>query len=272
MNDQNIHIEKTHARKRLSIWTLFNITVRSFFIQSLFTFQEKIGPGLGFLLYPGLRRIAKDKESLILRLHEHSNYFNSHPYLASFIAGSILSIEGEFADDPELRDKQLNNIKTRLGGTLGSLGDRFFWKYLKPCASIIALTIIFLFYDYFPWNYFMGAACFLIIFNGIHLFYRFYGVFSGYSSGMSVIRKKAILKIEKLNFVLICISLFMLGILLVNEVEWIYSQRTAGIPVFITALILSFYFNYKKASPWLSITAGLGSSLILFIIHVLING
>lgn len=244
--------EGTRMRSR----DFIRMYVRTFFIQATFTFKEMLGTGFGFILLPGLSRIAKDDEHLKQLLNQHNRYFNTHPYLASYIAGSILRLEEQNMKNSTTDTVEIENIKTRLAGVLGSLGDRLFWKYLKPMASVTALLAIFLFRSWHPGNVITGVLIFLFVFNAFHLFYRLRGIRIGYTHGASVIRCKSLAIIEKLNYIVSCITLGFLGILVVVESKTIYDGNEIGTIIFLVAGIAAFYANYKKSAPVLGILTG----------------
>ena len=251
-------------RKCISAFDLFKIFSRSFFIQATFTLMEKLGTGFGFALLPGIRRISRNSKETQQLLKRHTEYFNTHPYLSSFVLGAVLHLEEDTLNDSPVQIRDVANIKTRLAGALGSLGDRFFWKYLKPLASITALILLLVLRDWYPWNVFVSVICFLLLFNIFHIFYRWWGIRQGYKLGAAVIRSKSILMIEPLSFVFSCLSLGLLGILIILESSVVYEASRSGIVILLTAAASSFFFNYKKLSPALGIVAGLTIAAVLY--------
>jgi len=257
-NDQACTLE-------LDKFDLIKVVLRSFFIQAQFTFQEKLGTGLGFVLIPGFKKLASGSEEMEAMLRRHTAFFNSHPYLAAYVAGAVLNLEESRSSDTEHTITQIENIKTRLAGILGSLGDRLFWKYLKPFASVTAILLMLLFYEDYTLSASLGLAAFLLTFNAIHVFYRFHGVFKGYEAGPRVIRDYGILLIERINRRLQHVTILLLGLLTILELHIATNEDLLGIIILSIAATVSFMFNYKKLSPGLGIITGLASSAILFI-------
>ncbi len=243
---------------------LLSIVIRSLFIQASFTLTEKLGVGFAVSLIPGIKCLSQDAETVHTIVKRHSGYFNTHPYLAPFVLGSVLRCEELELRNSECDTKNIENFKDRFAGALGSLGDRLFWKYLKPFASTIALVMLFLNRDHFPGNIFISVLGFLIIFNIFHFFYRWHGIKEGYSLGLSVIRSKSILRIEKINAILAGLTLLFLGVLIPLESRITFQQGYTGFYVFGASAVVAFLFNFRKLSPAFGIIAGLGVSIIIF--------
>lgn len=184
--------------------------------------------------------------------------------MSSFVLGSVLRLEENAINNSQNTDKDIEIIKTRLGGVLGSLGDRLFWKFLKPLASIVALIMIFILREFYPWNMFVSLVFFLLVFNVLHLFYRLYGILQGYRSGTGVIHIKSIQCIEQLNFRIACFALGFLGLLGILELRAAYEGDFLGIIVFIAASLTAFLLNYKKSLPGIGIIVGLAVSFVIY--------
>ena len=248
----------------LGTFDLMRIFLRSFFIQATFTLKEKLGVGFGFALLPGIKRISGNHEQTQQLLKRHSEYFNSHPFMSSFVLGSVLRLEKNAINNSGNAHKDIEIVKTRLAGALGSLGDRLFWKFLKPLASIVALIMIFMLREFYPWNMFVSLVYFLFIFNVLHLFYRWWGILQGYRSGTAVIHSKSIQCIEHLNFRIGCFALGFLGLLSVLELREAYEGDFLGIIIFIAASSTAFLLNYKKSLPGIGIIVSLSVSFIIY--------
>lgn len=244
---------------------LFSMFIRSFFIQAQFALKEKLGTGFGFALIPGIRRISKNKDHAREILLKHSEYFNSHPFLSSYILGAVIRVEEQSIAESSDLNEQISNLKTRMAGVLGSLGDRFFWKFLKPTASLAAFVIILSLENLYPWNVISGLIAFLLINVSFNLYYRMHGIFEGYRSGVMVIKDKKIKLIENLNFKLICLSLLLFGILVIFESRNAFSS---GYKAGITLLVSSgatFLLNHKKSTTGISIIAVLTTIFVIFL-------
>lgn len=243
---------------KLNFTTLISVVLRSFLIQAQFTFNEKLGTGFGFSLIPGLRRIHTESGSRKAALKRHTEYFNTHPYLASYLLGICLRLEEDGAPEGKIR-----NMKERLAGILGSLGDRLFWKYLKPAASVLCLIFILGYSDFSVLKTASAITVFLLLFNSFHLYFRTSGVFRGYRNGLSVMKSGEIKRIEKFNSRIQQLTLLMLGMLFFVELNMFSRQDILSVAVFLLAVLISIIFNYRKLPPGLGILIGLFTSGIL---------
>ena len=95
----------------LRTFDLMRIFLRSFFIQATFTLKEKLGVGFGFALLPGIKRISENHEQTQRLLKRHSEYFNSHPFMSSFILGSVLRLEENAINNSRNAHKDIEIIK-----------------------------------------------------------------------------------------------------------------------------------------------------------------
>ena len=133
---------------------------------------------LGFAasMEPIIARVCKTKGEQNSYLHRHLEFFNAHPYFASFALGASARIEEINEADKE---NQVRTMKNGLCGPLGSLGDQLFWNGLRPMAgltgAILALN-----------GSWWGAIFFLFLFNVPHLGIRYWGLKRGYDLGPDV--------------------------------------------------------------------------------------
>jgi len=250
------HAKETGESGLITKLDLFKIFIRSFFIQACFTNKYKLGTGFAFTLIPGIRRMSiksDDKRKILIR---NSQYFNSHPYLSSYVIGSILRLEEKSISRSMEEDLMKDKIKQRMSGILGSLGDRLFWKYLKPWVSVIALLVIFIFQGNKNWNYFAGVTLFIVLFNIFHIFYRWVGLKEGYKRATLVNQSKSIIIIERISNFISNSILVLIGILFIVEIFNIFPNSIIGAVILILAGLSTFYFSFRKSSPAMSIITG----------------
>ncbi|MGH7738547.1 MAG: PTS system mannose/fructose/sorbose family transporter subunit IID, partial [bacterium] len=84
----------------LGRWTLASAFFRSFFLQTLWNFERYLNYGFAFALLPVFRKLypAEARGAALVR---HLEYFNTHPYMASFILGAAARMEAERAAEPK---------------------------------------------------------------------------------------------------------------------------------------------------------------------------
>ncbi len=158
---------------------LLGVTWRSFFIQASWSYDRMQSLGFAFAFAPVLRRLYPDRSERSERLVRHMEYFNTQPYLASFILGAAARVEEERARggttgaDP-------GEIKRTLMAPLGALGDSFFWGSFKPFAAVIAVIMLLAGTRWAP-------ILFLGVYNLAHVGLRAHMVFAGYATRGDVV-------------------------------------------------------------------------------------
>ncbi|SFB12610.1 PTS system, N-acetylgalactosamine-specific IID component [Lentibacillus halodurans] len=110
-------------------------------------------------------------------MKDHMEFFNTHPFLVTFIMGVILAMEGKKEDREAIR-----GIKVATMGPLGGIGDALFYLTLLPITAGIGASLA---VD----GNFLGPVVFLIMFNIIHFGARFGLMTYGYKAGVKAIAK-----------------------------------------------------------------------------------
>jgi mannose/fructose/N-acetylgalactosamine-specific phosphotransferase system component IID len=142
------------------------IFLRTFAVQGSWNFPRMQGLGFFHVLAPWLRKVSGDGFQETFR--RHLGYFNTHPFLVSYIAGVVARLELEGRGDESVR------VRDSMMGPLGAKGDGLFWARVRPAAALLGLAVSF----YWPWA---AAPVFLLAFNALHLLERWYGIEAGFS-------------------------------------------------------------------------------------------
>jgi len=156
---------------RLSWLTFLIVYFRSFLFQASWNFENLQNLGFFYLVLPGLRSIYGDELSRDVQQRQVT-YFNTHPYFAPLIAGTILRMEerlhaGEdVAVDPDAYKKMVM-------APFAAMGDALFWGGVRPLAALIGLLLA-------SQGSLWAPVVFLILFNLPHLFFRGAGLVLGY--------------------------------------------------------------------------------------------
>lgn len=151
--------------------------LRSFTVQGSWNYETLIGAGFAFTLVPALRTVhAGDAKALQESIVRHSAIFNSHPYLATIAAGAVARLEADGVD-PGVVDR----FKSAVRGSLGSLGDRLIWMAWRPTALLLGICLLL---AGVVWWAAVGG--FLIVYNGLHLLLRSWGLRVGLDHGLRV--------------------------------------------------------------------------------------
>ena len=148
---------------------------RSLLLQASFNYERMQASGWLYGLLPALKKIHTNKADLSKAMQGHMGFFNTHPFLVTFVMGIVLAME---------RSKQnINSIqstKIAVGAPMGGIGDAMFWLTLLPiCGGIGA--------DLALQGSIMGAVFFLVLFNAVHFGLRFGLAHYAYRMGVAAI-------------------------------------------------------------------------------------
>lgn len=137
-------------------------------VQACWNFENMQSVGFLYTILPGLEKIyAGDPEKMREAAKRHIEFFNTHPYFSSHLAGMSLAFE-EKIKIGEFEPSTVNSAKVGLMGSLGAIGDSFFWGSLKPFASLIAVLAALI-------NPFLGVGLLVMTYNYFHLKMRLRG-------------------------------------------------------------------------------------------------
>lgn len=163
-------VEKVITKKDLN-----KMAWRSLLLQSSFNYERMQGGGWTYSLIPGLKKIHKNEDDLKSALLDHLQFFNTHPFLVTFIQGVILAME----ENKERRDT-IRGIKVAMMGPLGGIGDALFWLTLLPITAGIGASLA------MDGNI-VGPILFIIVFNIVHFALTFGLMYYGYNTGTKAI-------------------------------------------------------------------------------------
>lgn len=170
VKSSNTSSEKVITKKDLN-----RMAWRSLFLQASFNYERMQACGWLYSLLPGLKKIHKDKADLSVAMQEHMEFFNTHPFLVTFIMGIVTAMEENKEDRNTIRA-----IKVATMGPLGGIGDALFWLTALPIFVGIGASMG------MQGNP-MGAVIFLVLFNILHFTLRFGLMHYGYNTGVKAI-------------------------------------------------------------------------------------
>lgn len=148
---------------------------RSLLLQASFNYERMQASGWLYGILPALKKIHPNQADLSKSMQGHMGFFNTHPFLVTFVMGIVLAME---------RSKQnINSIqstKIAVGAPMGGIGDAMFWLTLLPiCGGIGA--------DLAMQGSIMGAVFFMVLFNVVHFGLRFGLAHYAYRMGVAAI-------------------------------------------------------------------------------------
>lgn len=166
--DQTIGAELTKHDINVMAW-------RSLLLQASFNYERMQAAGWLYGLAPALKKIHTNKNDLSKSMKGNLGFFNTHPFLVTFVMGIILAME---------RSKQnvnsIQSTKIAVGAPLGGIGDAMFWLTLLPICGGIGASLALQ-------GSIMGAIFFFVVFNIVHFGLRFGLAHYAYRMGVSAI-------------------------------------------------------------------------------------
>ncbi len=250
--------EKTAAPVvRVNFFDLAQCFWRTFFLQVLWNFERYLSYGVTFVLMPVLKKIYTTPEERAQAMTRHLEYFNSHPYMTSFILGAVIRMEEEKQQQPKAKQKQkeeeISALKVGMMGPVAAMGDSLFWATIRPYCGLIAVTLVLSHAFQIKGEYWVIPLFFLVIYNTAHVGIRFLGFLQGYRQSDQVV-----LALRKYGFQqairgLRLASILLLGVLIVF-VNLSVLEKEVGLFLlkltFFTAIVGLFTFAlHRKISP-----------------------
>jgi mannose PTS system EIID component len=207
---------------------LLGVFWRSFFIQASWSYDRLQSLGFAFALIPILRRLYPDREEFAGRLAAHMEYFNTQPYLASFVLGAAARAEEDRASGRNAA-ADVVELKKTLMAPLGALGDSFFWGSLKPFAASAAVAVLLA-------GAWWAPLLFLVLYNIVHVGLRLSLVFVGYATGGDVVALMARYNFTRLARRYKVLSLAIIGCITGTLSAWSTEFR---IPISVSPPLLA---------------------------------
>jgi PTS system N-acetylgalactosamine-specific IID component len=193
--------------------TLNQMAWRSLFLQGSFNYERMQAAGWLYGIIPGLKKIHTDKEDLSLSMQHNLEFFNTHPFLVTFVMGIVLSLEQEKSDVATIRA-----VRVAAMGPLGGIGDAIFWFTLVPIAAGISANMAL---D----GSIAGPIVFLLMFNVVQFAVRYWLMHWSYNLGTKAI--EAITRNAK-EFTR---AASILGILVVGALTSLYGGTTIALTI-----------------------------------------
>jgi PTS system mannose-specific IID component len=176
---------------------------KSFLIQASWSFDHMQSLGFAYAIEPVLRKLYPDQTEYESRLRAHMQYFNTQPYLASFILGAVARMEQDRSLGRN-SSADISGLKIALMAPLGALGDSFFWGALKPFSAVVAVSLLMA-------NAWWAPIVFLILYNMVHIGLRAEMLFHGFMSAGNAAELIARYNLTKIAKLFKAVSLTVLG-------------------------------------------------------------
>ena len=156
--------------------TLNKMVWRSLNLQGSFNYERMQANGWLYGILPGLLAIhGEDTDDLKTSMAHNLEFFNTHPFLVTFVMGIVLSMEQQKADVATIRA-----VRVAAMGPLGGIGDAIFWFTLVPIAAGIGSNMAIQ-------GSLAGPIVFLALFNIVQFAVRFFLMHWSYKLGTTAI-------------------------------------------------------------------------------------
>jgi PTS system mannose-specific IID component len=154
------------AEARRAVWR------RQFLLQGCWNYEGMQNVGFAYAILPALREFYAGRPEEALRaLKRHLEFFNTQPAMGAVILGAAVRLE-ERAAAGEADPRSIGTFKVGLMGSLGAMGDAYFWGALRPMASAAGAILALL-------HPLAGILVLLALYNASHLAVRFRGFAAG---------------------------------------------------------------------------------------------
>ncbi len=258
---EDASVERVITKKDLN-----RMTWRSLLLQASFNYERMQACGWLYGLLPSLQKIHKNKHDLSNSMKDNMEFFNTHPFLVTFIMGIVLAMEESKEDRNMIR-----SIKVATMGPLGGIGDALFWLTALPiCAGVGASLGM--------EGNIAGPFVFLILFNIIHFGLIFFLAHYGYNTGVKAIATMRE-QTKKISHAASIIGLTVIGGLIASIVS-LQTTMVIGSVDIQTGLLdtimpgllglgytfLMYHFMKKNVSPIALIGITVGGALVLSLI------
>lgn len=189
---------------RLPLRILLQGCIRSALQQGSWNFERMQNLGFIYQMLPGLRRLYGSNPPAEV-LQRHAEYFNTHPYMASWVAGTALRLE----------EKQLAGETLPLNATAfrnmvmapyAAMGDALFWGALRPLVAVIGLLLA-------VQGILWAPLALLVLFNLPHLLCRCSGWLIGYRQELGSVELLQRMRLPDVAIRLKELTIVLLGIL-----------------------------------------------------------
>ena len=132
----NLAYKDTAPAKPLTKAVLNKMVWRSLNLQASFNYERMQAAGWLWSILPGLEAIHTNKDDLSTAMTHNLEFFNTHPFLVTFVMGIVLSMEQQKADINSIRA-----VRVAAMGPLGGIGDALFWFTLVPITAGITANL-----------------------------------------------------------------------------------------------------------------------------------
>jgi len=176
---------------------IINFFIRSFFLQSLWNFEQMQNVGFAFCILPLLKMFYPDPAKRYEALQRHLGFFNTHPYMVSIILGLTMSMEKDHASGQGAKVEEILSIKRNMAGPLAAIGDNFFWGTWRPFVGLLAVGLAVVFFGNRSLNgSWLVPIFFVSFYNLLSMGFRFWSLKISFNYREQIIRDISALRVQ----------------------------------------------------------------------------
>ncbi len=258
--------------KFLRLMELLWAGIKLNFLQVSWNFERLQNIGFLFSFIHILKRIyKKNKQDFLLAIKRHIVFFNTHIFFSSAVLGVMMKLEEEISNEnPETKEKEIENIKIGIMGPLAAIGDSLFWSGIKPLALLIGAGLIWL-YSYDIKIFWTASLISILIYNIPRILIKYYLLFMSYFQ-----YRELFLLIQKIRFqdIMKSIKLLGMGVLGIVMAGYLNFKDIGFVSNrFLESLLLIFFFVFivraikrKVSVATIFISVVIGSVIFSYII------
>ena len=209
----NLAYKDTAPAKPLTKAVLNKMVWRSLNLQASFNYERMQAAGWLWGILPGLEAIHTNKDDLSTSMTHNLEFFNTHPFLVTFVMGIVLSMEQQKADINSIRA-----VRVAAMGPLGGIGDALFWFTLVPITAGITANLAI-------GGNLVGPILYFIITFGVQMALRYWLMYWSYDMGTKAIE---VLTANAREFTH---AASMLGVFVVGALTCNYGATSLGIMI-----------------------------------------
>ncbi len=233
--------EEGYTTRRIRRSDLVRMLLRCFLVQGSWNFKSMIGLGFCYCATPIAKRLFASPEDQDSFLRRHLEFFNAHPYFASWCLGAVARLEEDAERKNWIDYRPISVFKERLIGPLGVIGDRLFWSGIKPAVAGIGVWLA------LSVNW-IALPIFLMLYNVPHFYIRAKGLRLGYRKGFDIISDVSVRRHESWFSVVEIIGSLVAGLCLSSSAHWAHHQGSVFTICFLLSVTIAIIFlHYKKS-------------------------
>ncbi len=173
-------VKDADIRKKLPRRLFAVVYLRSLTLQASWNPQRMQNLGILAILLPWIRDQRVDTADRRQFCRRYYGFFNTNPYLANFVIGGLLRLEGDARAAGEQPGEMLGKFRDSLGRAFASLGDQLFWLGIKP--GLILLACLFSF-----WGHAWAVLTVFFVFSAAQLELRRFALGVGHRLGLDIV-------------------------------------------------------------------------------------